>query len=107
MALAVSAGPERKVIVVAFGLERISELDVLHDPASGADVFLIVRAILQPDADVLFRLAADEDGVDAASGGTVRRNLEGVEAADPAQDAGELVGMTVGGIEGADAAYRH
>ena len=94
LGLAVRADSEAEAEVVGLELEGVGHTDVCERPATVAVVLLIVVAVLNPDADVAVWFAENLFGIvlAAVGDGGVFVPLDAGEAADPGDDATELVG---------------
>src|SRR6185312_1215730 len=92
--------------VVGLELERVGHAQVGERPTAVARILLIVVPVLDPDADIAMGLVEDLFRVvlAAVGGAGVFVPLDAGEAADPGDDAAELVGLLPGGVEGSDAA---
>src|SRR4051794_39042249 len=89
--------------IVFLELQRIRKLNVLEGPTA-VIVLEILRAVLEPDADVALRLFADLVGIDVAAVEDSRFPLDAGEASDAGEDAAELLRLKPGGVERADSA---
>src|SRR6266436_5227814 len=101
----VRAFSKAEMKIVILGVEGVGHAEIIERPIAVAKVE-IVGTVLEPYANVAMRFAESFFGIVLAAVGIgwIFFPLNGGEAADPGDHAGELIGHLPGGVEGSDAA---